>query len=265
MQEVSERYRRLISQPNHRFEISLVIGESGRLITERAETILFGGIAILVATAAADTGFREESLYSITTSDTVFSGSVPEVGAVISGEIDIDMVKPVAEIPRRARLVPYVRVTDGTDCSEWIQQGVFFVDTKSVTANDTGAEHLYIHGYDAIVMLEETYPSDSSHSYPLLDKTMVQFIADSIGVAVDERTWDIMTDGYLFPLPAGYSSREVLGMIASAYAGSFIMTELGELRLVQINEMPKETRLLIDHAGYRITFGLDDEEVRIVV
>lgn len=265
MQQTSALYRELISDPNHKFEVALVIGESGRLITEWNELLLFAGTAILIASSSADSGFREEMLYSMRTSHSMFSGNTPEVGAVISGEIDVVMKKPTADIPRRAMLRPYIRVTNGTDTSEWIPQGTYYIDTKEITHNDNGLETLTIHGYDSIILLDANYPSDSSHDYPLLDTSMVQFIANSYDLSVDTRTWEIMTDGYMIPLPVGYSSREVLGMIASAYAGAFIMTPENQLRLVQINEMPTETRILIDHAGYQLVFGENEGEVKILV
>ena len=115
-----------------------------------------------------------------------------------------------------------------------------------------------------MLLSEVTYPSDNAHDYPLLDKTMVQFIADKMkidadcrGIQVDPRTWDIMTAGYKFPLPVGYSMREVLCMIAAAYAGNFIISPTGELRLVSMFDLPSETRHLITDDGYKITFGGD--------
>ena len=274
MQDVSSLYRSLVSNENHRYEYSLVIGDSGRLITERAEVILFAGTAILVASDSASSGYPASTLYSIKTFQRMFTDDTPEVGTVISGEIDIVMQKPTADIPRRAMLRPYIRATirdfneeeNSTNTSEWIPQGTYFIDTKKVSHDSDGLETLTIHGYDSAIMFDVNYPSDSAHDYPLLDTEMVQLLADSINVSVDDRTWEVMTDGYMFPLPVGYSSREVLQMIASAYAGSFVMTPQNELRLIQINEMPTETNLLIDHDGYVIVFGVSPhEEVRILV
>ena len=115
-----------------------------------------------------------------------------------------------------------------------------------------------------MLLAETTYPSDDHHDYPLLDTAMVQFIADNMkvdpggrGIQVDPRTWNIMTAGYKFPLPVGYSKREVLCMIGAAYAGSFIISPVGELRLVSMFDLPPETRHLVTEDGYKITFGGD--------
>ena len=56
MQETSSIYKRLLADPGHWKEYTLVIGESGVLVNERAEKITFGGTAILVASSGADGG-----------------------------------------------------------------------------------------------------------------------------------------------------------------------------------------------------------------
>lgn len=256
MQETSQLYKDIFANPRHWYEVSVTIGESGRLITEKKELILFGGTAILVSTSAADGGYREAQLVGCKTYQQVFADT-PTIGNAISAEIDVQLIMPMGEIPRRAMVKPYVRITDGTNVSEWIQKGVYFIDTRDHTASAEGLEIMSIHGYDAMLMTEMDYPSDTQHDYPLLDITMVEHIANSIGVSVDARTRAIMTEGYTFPLPAGYSSREVLGMIAASYGGNFVMSDVGELRLVMLNELPPETGLLLDHAGNHIVFGED--------
>lgn len=256
MQSTSQLYKDIISSPNFWYETSITIGESGRLITEKADLIRFGGTAILISTSAAEAGYRETSLFSVETSRRVF-GDTPSIGNCIAGEINVKMLRPAGEIARRAMIKPYVRVTDGTRYSEWIQKGVYFIDTREYSASYDAVNIMTLHGYDSMLMTETDYPSDTQHDYPLLDITMVEHIANAIGVDVDDRTRTIMTAGYTFPLPVGYSSREVLSMIATAYAGNFIMNDMGELRLVQLNELPAETGLLLDHAGYHIVFGED--------
>lgn len=256
MIETSALYRSIISG-EHRFELSLVVGDSGRLMTERGDTILFGGVAILVDAGGAASGYGMSQLVSVETNHALFPNGVPEVGGAVSGEINISMLKPAGEFPTRARLALYVRATDGTRYSEWIPQGIYFIDTRQQTKDSSGIDLLTIHGYDAMLMTEVDYPTDDSMDYPAMDIDIVRHIAESINVGIDERTVELMTAGYEFPLPVGYSSREVLKMIAAAYGGNWCMNATGDLCLVQINGMPKETRYLIDSAGFAITFGGD--------
>jgi len=280
MQQTSSLYKQIIGSRNHWFESALAIGDSGRLITESGDWVNFGALildgepvdgqtAILVDTGGAETAFREDVLMSMSTESTVFDENYPTVGSATASQIDVQMLMPVSEIPRMARLVPYVRVTDGERVSEWLQKGVYFVDTRQVTHNDDGLDILTLHGYDAMLKFDVDYPSDDSHDYPLVDTEVVNFLADSISVRVDPRTIERMDKGYMIPLPVGYSSREVLQLIAGSYGGNFVMTDKGELLLIRLCDLPKETNYLIDPAGDVLIFGFDPEDtlefVRIVV
>lgn len=139
--------------------------------------------------------------------------------------------------------------------SEWIQQGTFFIDTREVTQNHDGLDILTIHGFDAMLKAEQIYSGAAVGGD--LDTAYVRAIASKIGVSVDPRTWDIMQTGYVIPFPLGYTMREVLGYIASAYAGCFIISDIGQLRLIAIEDIAYETQYLIEENGDTITFGGD--------
>ena len=255
MQQTSALYQELLSS-NYKMDTRLAIGETGVLITKRGEAITFGGVSILTGSSGADGGYDETILMSMETDSRVFSEDTPSVGDCISSQIDIEMMKPFGEIPTRARMVPYVRLTDGYRFSEWIQKGVFYIDTRSKVEDGSSIEKIRLHGYDDMLKTEQDYPA-STLSWPALDIDVVREIAEFIGVPIDPRTMPIINRGYLIQYPTGYSCRDVLGYIAAAYAGCFVMSDLGELRLVTINGIPKETRYLIDAAGFAITIGGD--------
>ena len=257
MQNTSALYDELIAEPNHWFECALAIGESGRLIDEIGEVLIFGNTAILVDSGGAETAFREEVLMSMSTTHSVFNEQYPTVGSAVSGEIDITMIRPAGDIPKMARIVPFVRVTDGDRHSEWLQKGVYHIDTRETSHNSNGLDILTIHGYDAMLKFEMNYPSDSANNYPMLDTDMVQFLANSIDISVDPRTWERMTEAYTFPLPVGYSSREVLGAIAASYGGNFVMSDEGQLLLIRLSDLPRETNFLVTESGDVIIFGND--------
>ena len=259
MHVVSELYKELLSKDARR-EVRLAIGETGNLITKRGEKITFGGVSILVGATGADGGYDESTLISMSTENSVFSENMPEVGCCIAGEIDIEMMKPYGTIPKKGRMVPYVRLTDGTRFSEWIQKGVFYIDTRESKKDGSSIERIVIHGFDDMLKAEQEYP-ESSLQWPARDIDVVREIARFMDVDIDKRTIERMTDGYRIQYPAGYSCREVLGYLAGMYAGCFIMSDLGELQLVSLNEIPPETRYLVTAAGEAITFG----GVRILV
>ena len=254
MQETSSIYKRLLADPGHWKEYTLVIGESGTLVDEFSNRITFGDTAILVATTGADSGFRESSIISMSTQKSIFSESNPTVGNCIAGQIAVEMMKPKGDIPRRARLAPYVRLTNGKEHSEWIQKGIFFIDHREYSGDKN--ERMVINGYDHIILAEDEFPS-STHEWPRTDIDVVRDIATEIGTDLDRRTVQIMNKGYKINYPAGYSMREVLENIAAMYAGSFIMSDTGELLLVTMFGIPKETSYLIDNVGFAVTFGGD--------
>lgn len=259
MQPTSDLYKELLGLP-HRVETRLTIGEAGKLITKQGDAITFGGTSILVGASGADGGYDESLLVSMSTNVRVFSEDTPTVGDCISGEIDVEMLKPYGDVPKQARLSPYVRLTDGYRHSEWIQKGVFYIDTREKKEDGSNIEKITIHGYDAMLKAEQDYPS-SSLDWPAKDIDVVREIASFIGISVDKRTVELMTWGYLVQYPAEYSCREVLGFIAAMYAGCFIMSDIGELQLVALNGIPAETRYLLASAGQQLTFG----GVRILV
>lgn len=253
MQPTSELYQELLNKP-HRKEVRLAIGENGRLITKLGNAITFGGTRILTGVSGADGGYTGQQLISVTTTGAVFSQDTPMVGCCVSGEITVRMLKPAGEIPRQARIVPYVRLTDGVNYSEWLQKGVYYIDTRQVEDRGSPPEYMTIHGYDDMLRTEQDYPS-SKLQWPARDIDVVREIADFIGVPIDARTVALMSEGYLVSYPSDYSCREVLGYIAAMYAGCFVMSDLGELRLITLYDLPKETSYLVTGNGQPITFG----------
>ena len=261
MHETSPLYKELLSEyqagaPEVKFETSLAIGETGTLITRQGDSITFGGVSILVGTTGGDGGYDESLLMSVSTSPSAFTEESPSVGNCVSAEIDVTMLKPFGDIPEMARISPYTRLTDGKRYSEWIQKGVFYIDTRGKVEDGSSIEKIQIHGYDDMLKAEQDYP-ESTLDWPARDIDVVREIADFLGVSIDSRTIPIINRGYRINYPAGYSCRDTLGYIAAMYAGCFVMSDLGELRLITIHGIPKETRYLIEPTGFAITFGGD--------
>ena len=226
MQNTSSLYKEILSG-EHWKECQLVIGEPGVLITEQNERILFGGVSILV-----DKSTAEDVIVSMNTYSSLFSEDMPVAGECVASEFSATILKPKADIPRMSRVIPYVRLCNGEKKSEWIQKGVYYIDRHSYSGEET--ELMQIHGFDAMLFSEADFPS-SDEEWPRTDIDVVRDIALDMGVTVDPRTVDIMNKGYMVQYPAEYSQREILGYLASMYAGSFVMTETGELRLIQLN------------------------------
>lgn len=253
MQETSSLYKEIISG-EHWKEYRLAIGDKGHLITELGEAILFAGIRILVDTTGADGGYAEDIIVSMNTYGGIFSEDTPAVGECVAGEISATILKPKGDIPRMSQVVPYVRVCNSEQKSEWIRKGVYYIDKRSYSGEEN--ELMTIHGFDAMLFSEADFPS-STDEWPRKDIDVVRDIAKEMDVTVDSRTVAIMDKGYPVQYPAEYSQRETLGFLAAMYAGSFVMSDVGELRLIQLNGIPKETSYLTDHAGFTLLFGGD--------
>jgi len=228
MLPTSLTYDTLIADPAHYFNVKVVIN----------------GVA-----------YYRDTVSSMKTQSGLFADGQPGVGACIASEINLVMLAPAVSIPRMAEIQAYVQVTDGTNVSEWIPQGVYFIDTREETKDD-GVPTLTIHGYDAMLKTEAMFPGVES-AFPMDDIDVVDMIASFIGVTVDERTEEAMTHAYQISAPVDYTMREVLSYIGAMYAGNWIITQEGKLLLVTLNGIPEETSLLTDESGNVITFGED--------
>lgn len=275
MQATSDLYRQILSSDNHWFETKVRIngvdyGEDV-LFSVSTETAMFAGNPEV---GKAISGEIDVSLLS--PDETIPTMAMIEpfvrIGAYMPSspdvriENDILMLESVASMSgdiiqfddSATKVNDIVHFQNGyyPVYSEWLPKGVFHIDTRETSRNGNGLDILSIHGYDAMLFAEQLYPS-TTHEWPMVDTAVVQEMAAAMGVTVDPRTYDMMTSGYMVPLPGSYTIREVLGYIASMYVGSFIMTENGLLRLVSILELPEETNYLIDNAGDAIVFGGD--------
>ena len=277
MQRATELYREIYAEQNYYVETSLVIGESGVLLDEHGNTLIFGedeitqtpDIAIRVASNGGDGGFLDDMLLSVKTTRRLFSEDKPAVGCVTAGEIYVEMLMPLGEIPPMAVISPYIRLVSRTDGrrSEWVQKGVFYIDERSNTENDDNLDILRIHGYDAILKTGADYVPSTDMAFPAKDIDVVYDIAKQINVRVDTEyvNTTVFNKQYDIQYPVGYSMREMLSFIGNAYAGNWLINDNGYLTFVQLNGLPKETSILSDENGFRLLWGDGEGECYISV
>ena len=240
MQTVSNLYKELLAS-DYWVETRLAIDVRSRLINEEGYFITFGGYRILVADRAdPDGAYGPGELISMSTSGRTFSNNTPTVGCCMAAQLNVEMIMDSNAIPKNAKLVPYVRLTDGTRHSEWIQKGVFYIDTRKERDTGSGRKRLIIHAYDAMLKAEQDCPMDD-HSWPATDISVAREICSYLGFELDPRTEAAMTKRYQVQMPVGYSCREVLGYIAAMYGGNFVMSDQGKLLLVQMGTQPADT------------------------
>ena len=206
--------------------------------------------------SVAGTIYGEESIVDLYTVSNLFAEDTMSVGGAAAAEIDVTLRAP-GDIPRAAQLIPSYRLVNGEQTSEWIQKGVFHVDSRTV---DPDSNTVTLHGFDQMINAEFVWVPDQSLVFPMTAQAAVEEIARLMGVPLDPRNQYNATYMVDYP-PSNYTGRMVLGYIAAAHARNFVMTDLGALRLVSYTEIPPETNYLVDESGDAITFG----GVRILV
>lgn len=196
------------------------------------------------------------------------------IGQAASAMLDM-VFRPQGEIPVAAEIKCYVRLTnyepttvvtdelsnviktdDGYVLSsaysvvtDWIPFGTFYIDTRETAANGL----MTITAYDRMLATEQEFPSSAGS---MTMSTAVAYIADAIGVEVDDRN---QIAPYSIDSPVGlYTMREVLCGVAAASGGNFVITENGKLRLIRLSSPSSvgETRVAsCDVLSATVTIG----------
>lgn len=221
MQNVSSTYKRIFRMYGHATEVKAVI--------------------------AGDT-YGIDSIYRAEQELSLFSDNNPGIGCCCAGSMRIRMI-PNRHVPRMAEIELYTRLVspDGTEQSEWLPAGTYFVDTRSREKNGLA---ITCNAYDSMLKANQPYLENSTlstwpaeHDYDVVDE-----IADLMGITVDSRT---VLAGYEVPLPEqDWTMREVLGWIAAANGGNWIITPANELLLVKLSGItsllgPDRTKALL--------------------
>lgn len=194
--------------------------------------------------------YSEEYIFELSTKAALFATGAASIGGCVAKEIDL-IVMPKGEIPRMAEVVVWIRpVADGVE-TEWLKKGVFYIDTRSV---DKTTGLLTIHGYDAMLKADQVYLREGdTGTWPRIMSSVVGDIVSRMGVSVDSRT--VLNGAFKVGYPGDYTMREILGYVAAAHGGNWIITDAGELRLVGLASMPPETSHLVTESGDVILLG----------
>lgn len=186
-----------------------------------------------------------EEIFSVSITRPLFDEF--SVGNTCSAELKLRFM-PREDVPKMAQIVPYAREAAG---GEWVQLGVFFTDTRE--KND---EIFELIAYDAMLKMEQTFLEEGdTGEWPRTESDIVSEICERTAVQLDGRT---VLKNYSVEYPNDFTMREILGYIAAANGGNWIITRLGELLLVPLfASMPEETHYLVNEDGDAITFGGD--------
>lgn len=164
------------------------------------------------------------------------------IGNCLSASLNLSVLTEDV-IPKSSSVIILARITDGTTYSEWIEFGTFFVDQRDT---DYGGL-VTLSCYDAMLKANQPYlRTGAAFEWPKPMKTVVEEIAERIGVSIDPRTRINTGDDYYVPRPDNLTLAEVLGYIADCHGGNWIITEENALRLVPLITTPDITYRILD-------------------
>ena len=165
----------------------------------------------------------EDKITNLKTDGALFAENDFSFGGCISRQFEMSFYPGNITIPRMAKVQLYMQLTNGTQTSEWISKGIFYIDTRETDSNGL----MKITGYDAMLKTEQDFIPTST---PQSMQATASQIATAIGVSLDSRC---VFQNYDCQLVTGYSMREILGFIAGVHGGNWIITDTGNLRLVR--------------------------------
>lgn len=161
-----------------------------------------------------------------------FDGDQPDVGQCYAATFSCAIFEASAAVPRMASVVPAYRLVLGAQASEWITLGTFYIDTRQ-TDKVTGA--LILSCFDRMLVGDQTYRDVTAYTtWPQTMSNVVSEICTILGVTLDARTTINSGTGYRVEYPNDLTMREVLGYIAVAHAGNWIITPENKLRLIPL-------------------------------
>lgn len=228
MQATSTLYQTILADPGHHKEVKVVI---------------------------AGVEYTQRNLISVRTCGGLFQ--TVGIGNAAAREIDMDLL-PLGSIPRQAKIEVFVRLVLGELASEWLPKGQFFFATRQ---KDQVSGVLTVKGFDAMLKAEETWLDESydTETWPMPAATAVADIAARMGVEIDGRTELSEAFPVQYPVDSegDMTMREVLGRIAVANAGNWIITDAGKLLLVPLNSISDADTLFLatENGSYIIVGG----------
>ena len=203
-------------------------------------------------------------LVSMSTESITFSsGTTDYIGLCKSTKLNISMKAPAVAFPSAAKLEPFYRLVVGDQVSEWVPQGTYYIDTRSVEVDEYhDVEVLTLEAYDSMIKANYAmFTNDGDQgNWPMTDIAVVTEIATRLGLlGIDPRTVSLMNKAYEIQYPGygdgGFLIKEVLGYIGTMYVGNWVITPDNYLRLVTLYDPIEHNHLLINENGYVITFG----------
>lgn len=183
------------------------------------------------------------------TSHSVDSSLYDEFGIGNTASATLKLSLFAKDIPRSSTIKRFVRLKNVDIESEWMPAGVFFTNRRS---EEDGFWE--VEAFDVMRKTEVIWTPDQSLVFPMPMTNALDILSGIIGAEIDERTY--INPSYSIDYPGSEDTiRMILGWIAAAHAGNWVVTGEGKLLLVPLISIPEETHFLVDEHGDNITFG----------
>ena len=152
--------------------------------------------------------------------------------------------------PKMAQVIAYYRIKGSEDT--WKQLGVFYVATR-----ETKKYLKTLTCYDSILRADIPFLTEGDPGeWPRSMYQVTQEIVQLLGIELDSRTEINPSTEYTLDYPNEDTARTLLGYIAAANLGNWIVTAENKLLLVPLfSSAPAETNYLIDEDGDTLLFG----------
>ena len=171
--------------------------------------------------------YTDSDIIDVDIEDAIISSSDFELGAVISSKLVLSL-RTSGEIANNAEIKPSIRFVVDGDPTEWIQQGVMYIDSrfKITTVYKFSC-------YDKLITATKDYFTDLE--FP---NTMYQILVElayNLGIEIDESTLEMINVAYTVstkPEDGTYSFRDIIKFIAISHGCSARMNSIGKLDFV---------------------------------
>lgn len=257
MQDTSAAWKALLASGNARLETVAVIG--GKMYREITAPVISRGL---------------------------MQGGL-SIGNAVSASCQFT-VRTADAIPKSAKAQIRMRLNDGQTVSEWLPAGTFYISHRS---RDIVAGLVTLECYDALLKANGMMPAfvnepwtdnngttittdtgeimyfyaampepgegiDDSAFYPYPMDRMAGALAAALGVEIDPRTQIATGAAYVVEQPErGTTIHDVLGLIAAANGGNWIITPEGKLRLVPVVSADNAQDALLDVVDVAAVLG----------
>jgi len=162
------------------------------------------------------------------------------IGNAISQKLTMTILASI-NLPRMAKIELSARLTLDGSYTDYVPVGTFWVDERQ-----KGRVWTPLTCYDAMLKTEQPFINDTleAGTWPITMAAAVNEICTRIGVTLDSRTIILTGSDYVVSYPNDLTMREVLGYIAVAHGGNWIITPAGQLRLVVLQSPGTASQVL---------------------